>query len=91
MRMVSEERQQRLEERLREEMVAVVGLSSTRTGYVYHGSDGYYMVTHDEGADEYEGPRRVAVWRRGQLFDEGVWLEELEDVPGPVAALVRAE
>jgi hypothetical protein len=88
--MVTNRRQQRLERSLREGLVAVVGLSHRATYYLYYGDDGYYLVTHDECGEEFEGPRRVSVWRRGRLFDEEFSLVEPGDVPGPVAALSRS-
>ena len=89
---MTDPRQRRIERQLRNGKVAVVTLSHRRTGYLYHSASrpGYCLVTHDELADTFDGPRTVSVWTRKRLFEEGVQVVDPPEVPGPVAALARA-
>lgn len=91
---MSEDYQRRVERKLRRQThVAVASTAPRETTYIWHTGDRYRAVTRTRMGGGYEwGARRtVGSYRRTRMFDEHrVAAVRLHDVPGPVAALVRA-
>jgi len=64
--------------------------AGTRTGYLYHRDDRYWLLVVDDGLEkQYERPAPARL--RSRVIDEHeVVVVEQDAVPGPVAALSRA-